>query len=122
MPDGSGTAFTAMSVVSGNITVYAQWDHGFDITLNLDAGDGAFSETSFTISKTAVGNPNSRTISITGTGYTNPRWFVDENLEGTAAIIVIPAVDYSVGVHNLSLFISKSGVTWSKEIAFTVTN
>jgi uncharacterized repeat protein (TIGR02543 family) len=119
--DGSGTAFTTLTTVSGDITVYAQWAHEqFDITLNLDAGDGVFSQGTFTLSK--GGTPNSQTISVTGTGYTSPRWIVDGTLKGTGAAITILAADYGVGGHNLTLLINKGGVSWSKEISFTVTN
>jgi hypothetical protein len=101
--------------------VYAQWiPTQFDITLNPDAGDGAFSQGSFTVSKS--GNPGNRTISITGTGYADPRWIVDGTLKGTETSITIQAADYGLGSHNISLFIIKSGITWSKDIAFTVTN
>jgi uncharacterized repeat protein (TIGR02543 family) len=117
--DGGGTPFTASTTVSGGITVYALWAGDYGITLDLgDAGDGAFSETNFTISKPS----GSQTITITGTGYTNPRWYVDDDLKGTGASITISAADYSLGGHNLTLIITKSGVSWSKEIAFTVTN
>jgi uncharacterized repeat protein (TIGR02543 family) len=120
--DGTGTSFIASSTVSGNITVYAQWAYTqFDITLILgDAGDGAFSETDFTLSKS--GSPNSQTVTITGAGYTNPRWMVDGTLKGTGTGIVIQAADYGTGGHNLTLIVTRSGISWSKEIAFTVTN
>jgi uncharacterized repeat protein (TIGR02543 family) len=117
---GGGSAFTASTTVTGNIKVYAKW--GFGITLNLDAGDGAFSETSFIVSKSGTGYLNSQTVTITGTDYTNPRWFVDETLKGTGESIVIYAADYGIGSHNLSLFINKGGVSWSKEISFIITN
>jgi uncharacterized repeat protein (TIGR02543 family) len=118
--DGSGTSFTASTPVSASITVYAQWAlTQFDITLNLDAGDGAFSQNTFTINKN--GGTSSQTLSITG-GYTNPRWFVDGEPRGTETSIEIQAADYSLGGHTLSLFINKSGVSWSKEITFTVEN
>jgi uncharacterized repeat protein (TIGR02543 family) len=116
--DDGESEFTAATTVSGNITVYAQWTRAI-ITLNPDAGDGAFSQGTFTLSK----NSNeSQTITITGSGYTNPRWLVDGDLKGTAASITINAADYGIGGHNLSLIINKSGVTWSKDITFTVTN
>jgi uncharacterized repeat protein (TIGR02543 family) len=123
-PDGSGTIFTAMTTVNGDITVYARWGrgYGFDIILNLDIGDGVFSETGFTLSKSGTGHPNNRTIAITGTDYANPRWFVDGTPEGTGTNITITAANYGAGGHTLTLFVSKSGVTWSKEITFTITN
>jgi uncharacterized repeat protein (TIGR02543 family) len=117
--NGGGTPFTASTMVSGNITVYAQWTNTI-ITLNPeDAGDGAFSQGTFTLSKNG---DESQTIAITGSGYTNPRWFVDGELKGTGTGITIQAADYGAGGHKLTLLISKSGVSWSKEISFTVTN
>jgi uncharacterized repeat protein (TIGR02543 family) len=121
-PGGTGTAFDATTVVSASLTVYAQWRHEFNITVNLDAGDGAFSETDFTLSKSRTGYPNSQTIAITGTDYANPRWFVDGTPEGTGTSVTITAANYGAGGHTLTLFVNKSGVTWSKEITFTITN
>jgi uncharacterized repeat protein (TIGR02543 family) len=119
--DGSGTGFTGSTTVGGDITVYAQWAWPSEITFNPDAGDGAFSDTDFTLSKSGSGNPASQTISITGSGYTDPRWMVDGTLKGTGASITLDAADYGVGGHNLSLIIRKNGVSWSRDIAFTIT-
>jgi uncharacterized repeat protein (TIGR02543 family) len=118
--NGSGTAFTASTTVSGDITVYARWTNTLITLLNPDAGAGAFSQAAFTLSKSGVNG--SQTINVTGTGYTNPRWFVDGDLRGTGTDITISAADYSPGGHNLTLFINKNGVSWSKEISFTVTS
>jgi hypothetical protein len=104
--------------VSAARTVYAQWS-GAVITLDPDAGGGAFSQTSFTISK---GASESQTVTITGSGYTDPRWEVDGNLKGTADSITINAADYGAGGHYLTLIARKNGVVWSKELPFTVTN
>jgi uncharacterized repeat protein (TIGR02543 family) len=116
----NGIAVTTISAGSmGDKDFYAKWTR--DITLNVgDAGDGAFSQENFTIFKS--GTPNSQPITITGTGYTNPRWFVDGILKGTGTNITISATDYNLGGHNLSLIITKGGVSWSKEITFTVSN
>jgi uncharacterized repeat protein (TIGR02543 family) len=74
---GTGSAFTTSTTVTGDITVYAQWTavDSTVITLNPDAGDGAFSQASFTVYKS--GGTGSQTVSITGSGYTSPRWEVD---------------------------------------------
>jgi uncharacterized repeat protein (TIGR02543 family) len=118
--NGSGEPFGQSSVVNGDITVYATWAHSqFDITLDIDAGDGAFSEATFSIAQT--GN-ESKTVTVTGTGYTNPRWFVDGGLAGTGTSVTVHAADYTAGGHSLTLIISKNGASWSKGIAFTVTN
>jgi uncharacterized repeat protein (TIGR02543 family) len=118
-PDGLGDDFTATTVVSADITVYAQWMHEYDISLNFDAGEGVFSQTSFTLSK---GASESKTVSITGSGYANPRWFVDGDLKGTENSIAIDAADYGAGGHTLALIVSKGGGLWSKAITFTVAN
>jgi uncharacterized repeat protein (TIGR02543 family) len=123
-PNGSGTPFTAATTVSGTIIVYAQWTGDGAITLldPDDAGDGAFEDGGFTLSKTANGNPDNQTITITGEGYTNPRWLVDGTLKGTGTSLAIAAADYPLGPHNLSLLVTKYGVTWSRDIVFTVEN
>jgi uncharacterized repeat protein (TIGR02543 family) len=122
--NGSGTGFTPETVVSGDLTVYALWSKAnITITLDLgDAGEGAFGDGNFTLSKTASGNPDSQTITITGGGYTNPRWLVDGTLKGTGTSVTIDAADYRPGSHHLSLLVTKNNVTWSKDIVFTVTN
>jgi hypothetical protein len=88
--------------------------------VNFDAGSGAFSQTNSTIFKSD--GSGSQTVNITGSGYTNPRWLVDGELEKTGNSITINAAHYAEGGHTLSLLITKSGVTWSKEIKFTVNN
>jgi uncharacterized repeat protein (TIGR02543 family) len=120
--DGSGTAFGQTTEVHEDMTVYARWAHEqFNITLNTDAGSGAFSQGNFTLSKSGTGYPASQVISVTG-GYTNPRWIADGDLKGTGTDITIGAAAYSLGDHNLTLLITKNGVSWSKEILFTVIN
>jgi uncharacterized repeat protein (TIGR02543 family) len=118
LPNGTGTPFTATSTVSGNTTVYALWSKAV-ITFDPDAGDGAFEGGDFTLSK---GANDSQTLTITGTGYTNPRWLVDGALKGTGISLTIAAADYRLGRHNLSLLVTKNNVTWSKDIVFTVEN
>jgi uncharacterized repeat protein (TIGR02543 family) len=118
--DGSGATFGQTTEVPGDLTVYAGWaPEQFSITLNPDAGAGAFSQTAFSIAKTGGG---SQTVSLAGSGYTNPRWFVDSESAGTGASVTIAAADYTLGGHSLTLLITKNGVSWSKEITFTVTN
>jgi hypothetical protein len=85
-----------------------------------DGGQGAFSQGSFTIHKT--GGAAGQTVSISGTGYTNPCWYVDSNLVQTGNSITINAADYAAGGHFLTLKVNKNGAPWSKEIAFTVIN
>ncbi|MHB9294042.1 hypothetical protein Holit_03168 [Hollandina sp. SP2] len=125
--DGSGTSYANgqevlnLSATNGAaVSLYALWVYEqFVITLNLDAGTGAFSQTSFSISR---GGSEIQAVSITGSGYTNPRWEVDGEPKGTGNSITIQAADYRVGKHSLTLIISKSGISWSKELSFTVTD
>jgi uncharacterized repeat protein (TIGR02543 family) len=118
--DGYGAAFGQTTEVPGDLTVYAAWAHEeFSITLNPDAGAGALSQTAFSVAKN---NGGSQTVALTGTGFTNPRWFVDGDLAGTGSSIDISAATYTAEGHSLTLLVTKNNVSWSKEIAFTVTN
>jgi hypothetical protein len=110
--------------VGGTIDMGAYEEPGgikiFPITLTIsDEGEGAFSQATFTVSKAASG---SRTIAVTGTGYSNPRWHVDGFEKGTGNSIVINAAQYRTGAHSLSLWVEKNAVPWSKELEFTVTD
>jgi uncharacterized repeat protein (TIGR02543 family) len=119
--NGSGTSFIASTRVSADITVHAQWALAdFTITLYLDAGEGAFSQSSFTVYKS--GGTAGQTVTLSGTGYTNPRWYVDANLAQSGNSISINAADYTAGGHFLTLKVNRNDAPWSKEIAFTVTN
>jgi hypothetical protein len=112
-------AFGETTAVSGDMTVYAQWAYKqFAITVNLDAGDGAFNQAEFTLYKS--GGTGSKLVSITGSGYAGPRWEVDGDFKGTGTSITINAGEYGVGKHILTLFVRKNGVTWSKEIVFII--
>jgi hypothetical protein len=87
-----------------------------------DRGSGAFSQNSFTISKSRA---ETKTITITGSGHSNPRWYVDGirivGLNGETSI-TLKAEDYSVGGHSMGLWLTKDVKLWSKELAFTVGN
>jgi predicted outer membrane repeat protein len=91
------------------------------ITLTIDdAGQGAFSQGTFTINKT--GN-QSQTVNLeSGEGYSSPVWYVDGVQAGTGTSVTVNAADYAVGGHSLSLVVQKGGVPWSKSITFTVEN
>jgi hypothetical protein len=109
---GSGDTMTATVVfpVTGDQTI--------TLIVN-DDGEGAFSQENFAISQSLS---ESQTVISPGSDYTNHRWFVDGDLKGTTDTIAINAADYSVGKHNLTLLISKGGISWSKEMSFEVTN
>jgi uncharacterized repeat protein (TIGR02543 family) len=117
--DGTGSSFGATTVVNANITVYAQWlaDAEFTVTLNSDAGTGAFS---WAGDFTLTGGQTATATITADSGYVNPRWFVDGDLKETANSIILSGAGYSLGKHYLTLIISKNGVSWSREIAFVV--
>jgi uncharacterized repeat protein (TIGR02543 family) len=117
--NGSGSGFTASTTVSGSITVYAQWSQT-PIIINPDAGSGAFEGGNFTLSKS--GTPNSRTVTVAGTDYESLIWYVDGIVKGTGMSLVITASDYTTGGHWLTLFITRNGVTWSKDVLVTIAN
>jgi hypothetical protein len=90
------------------------------ITLRFaDQGKGAFSEETFTLSKNFN---DSQQLDVSGTGYSNPRWFVDGVQKSTMDEITIAAADYALGGHSLSLWVAWGGKPWSKTIKFRVTN
>jgi uncharacterized repeat protein (TIGR02543 family) len=121
--DGEGSVFDTTTTVSADTTVYATWTVATGGFISFpDLGDGTFSQTTFTLSKSADVYPDNLTVTIDGAGYTNPRWFVDGEPAGTADSITINAVDYGVGGHTLSLLAAKDGISWSKELAFTIAN
>ena len=89
------------------------------ITFNFDEGQGAFSEVTFTINRT--GSNQSRTITISSTDYTNPRWWVNGELKNTGdSSFVVRASEYPLGGNTLSLWVDYDNFTWSKELVFTV--
>jgi uncharacterized repeat protein (TIGR02543 family) len=121
--DGTGSAFTASTPVNADITVYAQWIQtgNAGITFTTDAGEGAFSQTNFSVYKT--GNPHAQTIAIADPGaYTGWQWMVGMTLKGTGDSITINADDYAIGEYDLTLKVTKDGFSWSKGIQFTVFN
>ena len=81
--DGSGTAFTAATAVSANITVYAQWTiNTHTVTFNKNGGDAAANPTT----KTAAHGANVGTLPTapTRTGYTFNGWNTTANGTGTS--------------------------------------
>jgi uncharacterized repeat protein (TIGR02543 family) len=115
---GGGDAFTGTTTVNGTITVYAQWVNGMGaITLELDAGNDTFTGNTFILPR--IGGTGSQTLKL-ASGYTNPRWFVDGDLKTTGDTITINAADYDLGGHRLTLLAARDGVSWSREITFTV--
>jgi hypothetical protein len=96
------------------------------ITLTLDdQGQGAFSQTFFTINKGGSPNGATRQITLTGTwdaGHT-PQWSIDNGLQTSAGnSITIDAATLNTGGHSVTLIVYKNGVPWSKTLDFAVAN
>jgi hypothetical protein len=98
------------------VTVVAQQP----ITLSFtDQGVGVFSVDTFTLKKnSSLADDISRTITVLGT-WASTTWSVDGGVS-KAAPVTVPAADYSVGGHFLTVTVVRSGVPWSKSLPFTV--
>jgi uncharacterized repeat protein (TIGR02543 family) len=122
--DGGGTAFTASTPVTANITVYAHWsvsgpDSG-DISLRCtDQGAGAFNQDTFVVRKS--GSPASKTISLTGSWISNT-WLIDGESRGTGTSFTVNAAHYTPGGHTLQALVYDGVKYWSRTIQFTVSN
>jgi hypothetical protein len=91
------------------------------ITMTIaDQGEGAFSQGTFALNKDGDPQPRTITIAVTGTGYGEPRWFVDGVEKEPGNSITIDAADHRTGTHALSLWALQDGKRWSKELDFTV--
>jgi uncharacterized repeat protein (TIGR02543 family) len=120
--DGTGTAFTVATLVTANITVYAQWQYPpgtQPVGLRFsDPGLVAFDQTAFTVVKD--GSPASQSISLTGT-WTSREWRVDGKVRGNEINFTVDAADYTVGGHTLEVVVfDAAAVPWSKTLRFTV--
>jgi hypothetical protein len=119
---GTSSAFDVSGNVTGqDLTLVRMFNEAITLTIT-DVGDGSFSQASFTINKSGTPNSDSQTVTITGTGYTNIRWFVDGVQKGTENSVTVNAANYMTGGHSLSLLVDKGGASWSKSIDFTVEN
>jgi len=107
--DGSGTAFTATTPVTGNITVYAQWapPGSVAITIDFDEFDDPAPEIDyFTISKTSTGFSNTQSLSVTVSGSPTITWTVKDGATvigtpKTGASITLDAADYQIGTYTI---------------------
>jgi uncharacterized repeat protein (TIGR02543 family) len=79
--NGGGTAFTASTTVSGNITVYAKWTAIYTVTFNADGGSPA-TQTRTVNSGSSVGSSN-MPANPTKSGYTFDGWYTVKNGGGT---------------------------------------
>jgi hypothetical protein len=124
---GAGQVYT-FTMPAANVTVSA----GFEalgqgnITLAFsDLGQGAFSQSAFTISKSGTPDPQTQTVTLSGTWDSSPppRWDIDNGLISvTGTGISVNAANLNAGGHSLTATVYKNGVPWSKSLDFTVNN
>jgi uncharacterized repeat protein (TIGR02543 family) len=82
-PDGGGTAFTASTVVSGNMTVYAKWTIiQYTVSFNADGGSPA-TQTRTVNNGSSVGSSN-MPANPAKSGYVFGGWYTAANGGGTA--------------------------------------
>jgi hypothetical protein len=84
-----------------------------------DAASGALSGGGITIAKTAGTYNQTETLGVTGT-FDTYKWRVDGTVKGTGNSLILNAVDYSLGPHQVSLEVTLNGVPYSKTGTFTV--
>jgi hypothetical protein len=124
--------YTATVTVNGENSITADFDVSFTVNPSIgtgnitigfnEGGEGAFSQTSFTIWK---GGAATKTISLSGSGsWSGQIWYVGTKTVGTGTSITLNAANYSVGNYMLSVTVKKgygaAAVYWSKAITFTV--
>jgi uncharacterized protein YjdB len=116
---GSGNAITV--TINFPATAVAEIEGG-NITLSFnDAGEGAFTETYFTLKQ--GGETQSITVNLASSSWSSPEWRVDGVLKGSGQSFLVNADQYSGGRHTLQATVMDgSGNFWSKTLPFTVTS
>ncbi|GHV25247.1 hypothetical protein AGMMS4952_02530 [Spirochaetia bacterium] len=121
-----GTATITVTTADGGMqaacTVTVKQSQGITLSFT-DEGSGAFSQETFTISKS--GAPMSQAISVPGP-WISVEWRVDNQVRGIGTGFTVNAADYTAGGHTLSVTVTNSSITgstpWTKKVTFTVTN
>jgi hypothetical protein len=115
-PAGSGNIIT----VTINFPATATEALGSEnITLGFnDAGEGAFSENTLTVTK-GGGILASRTITLAAP-WISQQWRVDGFVKGSGASFDVDADDYTLGDHLLQVTVYDGANYWSKTLWFTV--
>jgi uncharacterized repeat protein (TIGR02543 family) len=129
---GTGTHYDAGTsyIVTGNITLYAQWNEpaaGMVITAEFSGfGDKTIDLTKSTDNDISRSQSTNLTISVSGDfNYIN-RCYIDgniyENYSGSYGwgTIYLNAGNFAVGIHTLSVIVSNYGVPYSKVVTFRV--
>jgi len=123
--DGSGTAFTATTTVTGNTTVYAKWaGTGATITVEfeeLEEEDLAIPD--FTLYRNT--GSKTKTVSLTNPSqYSSITWKVNSDIvegPGTVSSLTLDEADYdTLGVQTLTIIVVKAGKTYTNNVVFTI--
>jgi BMFP domain-containing protein YqiC len=116
LPADTGTKLQALLDKIGQLeTAAASGTSSITLSFN-DRGAGAFSQNSFTLSKSS---DEPETIALLGE-WDSQKWVVDGKEKGTGASLEVKAADYSIGKHSLTVTVVKGDVPWSKTLTFTV--
>jgi uncharacterized repeat protein (TIGR02543 family) len=100
------------------------------ITINpppiTDITIGGFPALSFTISRSGTGGYlTSRSITLTGSGYSSIEWWIGETDKTASAAnggmtFAVQAASCTLGEHTLTVIVYKDGIPYSNEVDFTV--
>jgi len=124
--DGGGTAFTASTPVTGNITVYARWipDSNFSVTF-AQITDAAPSITGPVIHRSSANGQTTATVTLDNPGqYGGIAWHVaGTNVRGNGPSFTLNSANsayYNIGNYHLTLEVIKDGVPYNRTITFKV--
>lgn len=135
-PEGAGGEFTASTVVTRNITVYAKWNQNYRYTVRFD-DQGATTPVGET--SVVVGSPNTTVGALpsepTRDGYVFGGWYTEQNGQGNvftkdtiiSGNITVYAnwLGYNIsldGIHNGTVITDKNGSAAAGEtVTITVT-
>ena len=87
------------------------------ITLVFDAASGELPEP-ISLSKL---NNEEKILTVSG-DFDSCRWRVDGLVKGNGKTFTLKAADYSTGLHQISVELTRDGAAYSKSGSFTVTN
>ena len=112
----------ATDTVSGKTTLYAKWNPKVPGTIVVafeGFGDESIDLTVSTASDISQSKGEQFTVTVEGEGYF--QFYIDGNYYGNSwGDIYIRAGQYAVGIHTLSVVITRYGKPYSKELTFRV--
>jgi uncharacterized repeat protein (TIGR02543 family) len=121
--NGEGNAFTASTLVTGNITVHAKWTPTGTITVTFTGPGDENIDLSLSYEQTLSWSLNTTLIAIVSEGFSPYRWALDgKELEGeTVSTLTLHAGELSVDKeHSLTAVVTKDDVEYTKLVTFTV--